>query len=165
MISSREPRHLTPHSTIIVIFTHIMQSLNINFPIFHHYLLKKPEQALCRASEYFIKSRKHYVARQSAQSNRESIMSRVRVLYQIAEALCRPSECSIKSRKHYVARQNALSNRESIMSAVRVLYQIAKAFCRASECSIRLRKHYVGRQSALSNRASIMSAVIMLAPY
>ena len=79
-------------------------------------------EALCRPSEYSIKLRKHYVARQSALSNRASTMSRVRVLYQIAEALCRPSECSIKSRKHYVGRQSAISNRASIMSAVRVLY-------------------------------------------
>ena len=133
-------------------------------------------EALCRPSEYSIKLRKHYVARQSALSNRASTMSRVRVLYQIAEALCRPSECSIKSRKHYVgrqsaisnrskhyvARQSAISNRASTMSRVRVLYQIAQALCRPSECYIKSRKHYVGRQSAISNRASIMSAVRVL---
>ena len=92
-------------------------------------------EALCRPSEYSIKLRKHYVARQSALSNCGSIMSAVRVLYQIAA---------------------------STMSAVRVLYQIAQALCRPSECSIKLRKHYVGRQSAISNRASIMSAVRVL---
>ena len=72
-------------------------------------------------------------------------MSRVRVLYQIAEALCRASECSIKSRKHYVGRQSALSNRASIMLRVRVPDQIAEALCRPSECSIKSRKHYVAR--------------------
>ena len=78
-------------------------------------------EALCRASECSIRSRKHYVARQSALSECGSIMSAVRVLYQIAEALYRASECSIRLRKHYVGRQSALSECGSIMSAVRVL--------------------------------------------
>ena len=88
--------------------------------------------ALCRASECFIKLRKHSVARHNALSNRGSTLSAVRVLYQIAEALCRPSECSIRSRKYSVARQNALSNCGSTLSRVTVLYQIAEALCRPS---------------------------------
>ncbi|MBR3028636.1 MAG: hypothetical protein IKH58_10930 [Bacteroidales bacterium] len=106
-------------------------------------------QALCRPTECYFHSRKHSVARQSAPSNRASIMSPVRVLYPIevsilsAVRVLHPIAASILSadRVLYPIAASILSAvrvlypiEASTLSAVRVLYPTAQAFCRPSEC-------------------------------
>ena len=119
-------KHSVARQSVISDVASIVSAVRVLHPI---------AETLCRPSEYSIQSRKHSVgrhnvlscrskysvARRDASSNRESILSRVRVLYSIG--------AYIMSRVIMLYPIEA-----STLSADRVLHPIAETLCRPTEC-------------------------------